>query len=101
MRTRETRQHRDRTSIVTPGLIGRLRDQRVVAVPFANYALAHGDELRGCYGPRRVERVFAHRAMLDAAPLPEPQATPVPPHRALQSHPPVAAQACSGLNQWL
>jgi predicted amidohydrolase YtcJ len=43
-----------------------MRDLRVVAVPFANYALAHGEKLRAYYGPERAEWMFAHRAMLDA-----------------------------------
>jgi predicted amidohydrolase YtcJ len=56
----------EHASIVNPGLIRRMRDLRVAAVPFANYALAHGDKLRWYYGPDRAERMFAHRAMLDA-----------------------------------
>lgn len=62
----DSRHRLEHTSIVNPGLIRRMRDLGVVAVPFANYALAHGDKLRGYYGPERVEWMFAHRAMLDA-----------------------------------
>jgi hypothetical protein len=56
----------EHTSLVNPELVRRMRDLGVVAVPFANYALAHGDKLRGFYGPERVEWMFAHRAMIDA-----------------------------------
>ena len=62
----DPRHRLEHTSFVNPGLIRRMRDLRVVAVPFANYALAHGDKLRGYYGPERAEWMFAHRAMLDA-----------------------------------
>jgi hypothetical protein len=55
----------EHTSLVNPEIVGRMRELGVVAVPFANYALAHGDKLRGFYGPKRVEWMFAHRAMLD------------------------------------
>lgn len=63
----DPRHRLEHTSIVNPGLIRRMHDLRVVAVPFANYALAHGDKLRGYYGSQRAEWMFAHRAMLDAA----------------------------------
>lgn len=67
-RPRSDPRHRlEHASIVNPGLIRRMRDLRIVAVPFANYALAHGDKLRGYYGPQRAEWMFAHRTMLDAA----------------------------------
>jgi predicted amidohydrolase YtcJ len=56
----------EHTSIVNAALVRRMRELGAVAVPFANYALAHGDKLRGYYGPQRVEWMFAHRAMLDA-----------------------------------
>jgi predicted amidohydrolase YtcJ len=56
----------EHTSLVDAGIIGRMRELGVVAVPFANYALAHGDKLRGFYGTSRTEWMFAHRAMLDA-----------------------------------
>jgi predicted amidohydrolase YtcJ len=56
----------EHTSLVNPQLIRRMRELGTVAVPFANYALAHGDKLRTFYGAGRAEWMFAHRAMLDA-----------------------------------
>jgi len=38
----------------------------VVAVPFAGYPLYHGDNLLKWYGQNRLERMFAHRSLLDA-----------------------------------
>jgi predicted amidohydrolase YtcJ len=37
-----------------------------VAVPFGSYARFHGDKLPGYYGNERLERMFAHRTLLDA-----------------------------------
>lgn len=55
----------EHASIVTPAILERMRDLGIVAVPFASYVLALGDKLRGFYGARRSEWMFAHRAMLD------------------------------------
>lgn len=62
----DVRHRIEHTSVLNPGLVARMRELAVVAVPFANYALAHGDKLRAFYGPERVEWMFAHRALLDA-----------------------------------
>ncbi len=43
-----------------------MRQLGIVAVPFANYVLTHGDKLRDFYGAERAERMFAHRSLLDA-----------------------------------
>ena len=43
-----------------------MRDLGVVAVPFGQYPSAHGDKLRAFYQPDRIERMFAHRDLLDA-----------------------------------
>jgi predicted amidohydrolase YtcJ len=53
-------------SIVTPRIIERMAALRVVAVPFGSYAWFHGDTLLGWYGEERLERMFAHRSLLDA-----------------------------------
>jgi len=53
-------------SIVTPELLARMVALDVVAVPFAGYPAFHGDNLLSWYGPERLERMFAHRSMLDA-----------------------------------
>ncbi|HZC69525.1 MAG TPA: amidohydrolase [Jatrophihabitans sp.] len=62
----DVRHRLEHTSIVNADLVARMRELGTVAVPFAAYALAHGDKLRGYYGPERVEWMFAHRALLDA-----------------------------------
>lgn len=53
-------------SIVDDDLLTRMRQQAMISVPFANYVATHGDKLRSYYGPKRVERMFAHRMLLDA-----------------------------------
>ena len=37
-----------------------------MAVPFGSYARFHGDKLPGYYGTERLERMFAHRDLLEA-----------------------------------
>jgi predicted amidohydrolase YtcJ len=53
-------------SIITPEILARMRRLGVIAVPFGSYALFHGDKLVQWYGADRLERMFAHRSMLDA-----------------------------------
>lgn len=53
-------------SIVTPELLDRMARLDVIAVPFGSYAYFHGDTLIDWYGSRRLERMFAHRSMMDA-----------------------------------
>jgi predicted amidohydrolase YtcJ len=53
-------------SIIDDDLLVRMRNQGMISVPFANYVATHGDKLRSYYGPKRIERMFAHRALLDA-----------------------------------
>jgi predicted amidohydrolase YtcJ len=53
-------------SIITPQILSRLAKLRVITVPFGNYAYYHGDKLVDWYGQDRLERMFAHRSMLDA-----------------------------------
>ena len=61
------RGHRiEHCTIVDDEIIARMRRQGMIAVPFASYVAAHGDKLRGYYGSARAERMFAHRALLDA-----------------------------------
>lgn len=64
---REDVRHRiEHCSLIDEDLVTRMRAHGMVAVPFANYALAHGDKLFRYYGRARTERMFAHRALLDA-----------------------------------
>lgn len=53
-------------TLVDDEIVARLRSQRLVAVPFGSYAWFHGDKLEALYGPERLERMFAHRTLLDA-----------------------------------
>lgn len=53
-------------SVIDDGILARMRAIGAVAVPFAGYAAYHGGALNGWYGAERAERMFAHRAFLDA-----------------------------------
>jgi predicted amidohydrolase YtcJ len=53
-------------SIVTPEILERMAFLGVIAVPFGSYAYYHGDTLVDWYGSDRLERMFAHRSMIDA-----------------------------------
>lgn len=61
----DPRHRLEHTSIVTPAILARMKDLRVVTAPFSAYPLAHGDKLARWYGPERIEWMFAHRSMLD------------------------------------
>jgi predicted amidohydrolase YtcJ len=61
-------EYRDRIehcSIVTDELLDKMKSLNVMAVPFAGYPYYHGDNLLKWYGAQRLERMFAHRQMLD------------------------------------
>jgi predicted amidohydrolase YtcJ len=61
------RRHRiEHCSLVDADIVGRIRALELVAVPFGSYARFHGDKLVGYYGRDRLERMFAHRTLLDA-----------------------------------
>lgn len=53
-------------TLVDEEIIGRIKALGLVAVPFGSYARFHGDKLVGYYGAERLERMFAHRSLLDA-----------------------------------
>lgn len=53
-------------TLVDDEIIGRIASLGLVAVPFGSYARFHGDKLEGYYGTERLERMFAHRSLLDA-----------------------------------
>jgi predicted amidohydrolase YtcJ len=60
------RRHRiEHCSLVDDEIVARMRALGMVAVPFGSYARFHGDKLVGYYGPKRLERMFAHRTFLD------------------------------------
>ena len=53
-------------TLVDDDIIARIKALGLVAVPFGSYARFHGDKLAGYYGEKRLERMFAHRSLLDA-----------------------------------
>lgn len=53
-------------SVVDADILRRMRALSAIAVPFAGYVAYHGGALNRWYGPARTERMFAHRAFLDA-----------------------------------
>jgi len=53
-------------TLVDDDIIGRVKALGLVAVPFGSYARFHGDKLAGYYGEHRLDRMFAHRSLLDA-----------------------------------
>lgn len=53
-------------TLVDDDILGRMKALGLVAVPFGSYARFHGDKLPGYYGEERLERMFAHRSLLDA-----------------------------------
>ena len=62
-----TRRHRiEHCSLVDEEIVRRIADLGLVVVPFGAYARYHGHALLGYYGEDRLERMFAHRSLLDA-----------------------------------
>jgi predicted amidohydrolase YtcJ len=62
-----SRRHRiEHCSLVDAGIVERIAALGLVVVPFGSYARFHGDKLVGYYGEERLERMFAHRTLLDA-----------------------------------
>lgn len=60
-------EHRiEHCSLVDGGIVARMRELGVIAVPFGSYVAFHGDKLVDYYGLNRLERMFAHRSLLDA-----------------------------------
>ena len=53
-------------TVITPEIVARMRQLGLVAVPFGGYVVYHGAKLLDWYGPARLERMFAHRTLLDA-----------------------------------
>ncbi|HEY4442212.1 MAG TPA: amidohydrolase [Candidatus Elarobacter sp.] len=53
-------------SVVNAEILARMKAVHAIAVPFGSYVHYHGAKLLEWYGPQRLERMFAHRAFLDA-----------------------------------
>jgi predicted amidohydrolase YtcJ len=52
-------------TIVDEDIVGRMKGLGAIAVPFGSYVYYHGARLLDWYGPKRIERMFAHRTFLD------------------------------------
>jgi predicted amidohydrolase YtcJ len=52
-------------SIVNDDILTRMKRVGAIAVPFGSYVYYHGGKLLDWYGPKRIERMFAHRSFLD------------------------------------
>jgi predicted amidohydrolase YtcJ len=52
-------------TIITDDIVTRMERLRAIAVPFGSYVYYHGAKLLDWYGPKRIERMFAHRTFLD------------------------------------
>lgn len=66
-RPRPGARHRiEHCTLVDAGLLKRIKDLGLVAVPFGSYIAFHGEKLPGYYGMERLRRMFAHRDLLDA-----------------------------------
>ncbi|MGP4020474.1 amidohydrolase [Saccharopolyspora sp. 5N708] len=53
-------------SLVDAEILARMKNLGAIAVPFGSYVAFHGDKLLDYYGADRLERMFAHRSLLDA-----------------------------------
>lgn len=52
-------------SVVNDEILQRMHDLSAIAVPFGSYVHYHGGKLLEWYGPKRIERMFAHRSFID------------------------------------
>jgi len=52
-------------SIVNADILARMQRLGAIATPFGSYIHYHGGKLLDWYGPKRIERMFAHRSFLD------------------------------------
>ncbi|WP_263399757.1 amidohydrolase [Saccharopolyspora pogona] len=53
-------------SMVNTEILARMKALDAIALPFGSYVAFHGDKLLDYYGADRLERMFAHRSLLDA-----------------------------------
>jgi predicted amidohydrolase YtcJ len=52
-------------TVVDDEILGRMKRIHAIAAPFGSYIHYHGAKLLDWYGPKRLERMFAHRSFLD------------------------------------
>jgi predicted amidohydrolase YtcJ len=62
----ELRHRIEHCTVVTEDIVGRIKALNAFAVPFGSYVNYHGGRLIDWYGAERVQRMFAHRWLLDA-----------------------------------
>jgi predicted amidohydrolase YtcJ len=62
----DARHRIEHCTVITPEIVGRMRRLGAVAVPFGSYVAYHGAKLVDWYGERPLERMFAHRTLIDA-----------------------------------
>jgi predicted amidohydrolase YtcJ len=60
---RDPRFRLEHCTVVTPGLIARMRAVGAIPVPFAGYVNFHGDVMH-FYGDERTQRMFAYRSLI-------------------------------------
>jgi predicted amidohydrolase YtcJ len=53
-------------SLIDDDIVRRIAALGLVPVPFGSYARFHGDKMVGYYGEQRLDRLFAHRTLLEA-----------------------------------
>ena len=53
-------------TMITQEIVASMGRLGVIAVPFGSYVAYHGEKLLAWYGAERLERMFAHRSLLDA-----------------------------------
>lgn len=63
---RKNHRHRlEHCTVVNKEILRRMKDLKLLAVPFGSYIQHHGEKMMPYYGPERVEMMFAHRSFLD------------------------------------
>jgi predicted amidohydrolase YtcJ len=64
---RKNHRHRlEHCTVVTPGILDRIRRLKLLVTPFGSYIHHHGEKMIPSYGAKRVEMMFAHRSFLDS-----------------------------------
>ncbi len=63
---RKDHRHRlEHCTVVNRGILKRMKQLKLLAVPFGSYIHYHGEKMILYYGQERVEMMFAHRSFLD------------------------------------
>jgi predicted amidohydrolase YtcJ len=62
---RDPRFRVEHCTLITPGLVQRIKQLGAIPTPFSTYVYFHGEKMRE-YGEERLNRMFAHRSFLDA-----------------------------------